>query len=162
MIATPTPGALKNFRRTPWRFQQTVELSQSACIEEFASLIIQSHPEITGGTVTVDEVVFDTDRLGSICPVSTIFERDCSVMAQTREELYDLFVAALGDGLDFLCTPSPKPFCFYSDHDDWVTFYANTKSHLNHVIGPLASHGYRLIDWQRNFSSRRGGSGRRR
>jgi len=56
-----------------------------------------------------------------------------------------ILVAAFWDAPDFICIPAPKPFVFYADHDDWITFYANTKSHLNHIIEPLSSHGYTLF-----------------
>lgn len=152
MIVTPTSGALKKFRRTPWRFQQTIERGRPDGIDQLLSLIIRSHQDISGGTVTIDEIVFDTERLGSVCPAHTTIAHDCSVTAQSPEELHTLLAAALWDGPDFLCVPSPKPFVFYADHHDRITFYANTKSHLNHVIEPLASHGYKLINWQRERS----------
>ncbi len=63
-----------------------------------------------------------------------------------------LLLAAFWDGMNFICIPTPKPFVFYADHDDWITFYANTKSYLNHVIEPLASRGYNLVqNWQREL-----------
>jgi len=59
-------------------------------------------------------------------------------------------VAAFGDGPDFICIPTPKPFVFYADHDNWITFYAQTKSHLNHIIEPLSTQGFKLVEnWQR-------------
>ena len=77
MTVTQTPGAVKKFRRTPWRFQQTVERPEASDLERFV---------------------------------------------------------------------------FYSDHDDWITFYANTKSNINHVIEPLASQGCKLVqNWQRDL-----------
>jgi hypothetical protein len=149
MVITPTSGALKKFRRTPWRFQQTLELGG---VDQCVALILESHGDISGGTVTIDEVVFDAERLALVCPEQTKFVHDCSIAAQSREELRLLLAAALGDGPDFLFTPSPKPFVFYADHHYLVTFYANTKSHLNHVVDPLVSHGHKLVeDFQREL-----------
>ncbi len=149
MTAAHTPGALKKFHRTPWRFQQTVE---NARPDELLSLIIQSHKDISAGTVTIDEVVWATEQLDALCPAGSNVTHDFSITAQSPEELQTLFTAAFRDGPDFLFVPSPKPFVFYADHHGWITFYANTKSHLNHVVEPLVSHGYKLIqNWQREF-----------
>src|SRR5262245_1436015 len=150
MTVTTTPGALKKFRRTPWRFQQTIERPQASDLQQFVSTIFQGH-DIAAGTVTIDKVVFDTERLASLCPPGFQLRHDSSISAAS-EELQALLVAAFWDGPDFICIPTPKPFVFYADHDDWITFYANTKSHLNHVIEPLASHGYKLVEnWQREL-----------
>ena len=143
MVITPTSGALAKFRRTPWRFQQTLNLGG---VGQFVALILESHRDISGGTVTIDDVVFDTVHLASLCPAQTEFTRDCSIAVESREELRSLLVAAHGDGPDFLCIPSPKPFVFYADHHYLVTFYVNTKSHLNHAVEPLVSHGYQLVE----------------
>jgi len=149
MVITPTSGALAKFRRTPWRFQLTLELGD---VDQFVDLILESHVAISGGTVTIDEVVFDLKQLEAVCPAETKFVHDCSIAAQSREELRALLAAAVGDGPDFLFIPTPKPFVFYADHHYLITFCANTKSHLNHVVEPLVSHGHKLVkDWQREF-----------
>jgi len=152
MTVTPTLGALKKFRRTPWRFQQTVERPDAGDLERFVSTIITAHGSLEAATVTIDEVIFDADRMSALCPAGSAITRDISLTAQSAEEAQALLVAAFWDGPDFVCIPTPKPFVFYADHDDWITFYANTKSHLNHVIEPLTSHGYKLVqNWQREL-----------
>lgn len=152
MTVTPTPGALKKFRRTPWRFQQTFERGEPDGIDQLVSLIIQSHTDISGGTVTIDEVVFSTERLSQVCPANATFTHDSSITAQSPQELHALLAAALWDGPNFLCVPSPKPFVIYADHHDLITFYANTRSHLNHVTEPLIAHEYRPVNnWQREL-----------
>jgi hypothetical protein len=152
MTTIHSPGALKKFRRTPWRFQQTVERPQAGDLGGFVSAILESRDHILAATVTIDNVVFDTKRLTELCPVGSTLTHDSSIAAESAEEVHTLLVAALWDGPDFICIPTPKPFVFYADHDDWITFYANTKSHLNHVIEPLASDGYTLVqNWQRDL-----------
>ena len=152
MTVTPTPGALKKFRRTPWRFQQTVERPRAGDLERFVSTLIAAHGGLQAATVTIDAVVFDTVRMSALCPAGSSLGHDISLTAQSAEEAKALLVAALQDGPDFVCIPTPKPFVFYADHDDWITFYANTKSHLNHVIEALASHGCRIVqEWQRDL-----------
>ena len=151
MTATTTPGILKKFRRTPWHFQQTVERPQASDLQRFVSTIIQGH-DIVAGTVTIDQVVFNTERLASLCPPDSTLTHDTSISAESAEDLCALLEAAFWDGPDFICIPTPKPFVFYADNDNWITFYANSKSHLNHVVKPLASHGYKLVQgWQREL-----------
>ncbi|MDB6110899.1 MAG: hypothetical protein JWR69_2649 [Pedosphaera sp.] len=152
MTVTPTPGALKKFRRTPWRFQQTVQRPQASDLDRFVSTIITAHGHIATATVTIDEVVFNTERMTALCPAGSTLTHDSSISAESAEEMHALLVAAFCDGPDFICIPSPKPFVFYADHDDWITFYANNKSNLNHIMEPLASHGYTLVEnWQREL-----------
>ena len=152
MIVSSTPGTLKKFRRTPWRFQQTVERPQAGTLDRFVSTIFQAHHQIEAVTVTIDKDVFNTERLAALCPAGATLMHDSSISTDSVEELQTLVVSAFWDGPDFICIPTPKPFVFYADHDDWVTFYANTKSHLNHVIEPLAAQGYKLVqNWRREF-----------
>jgi len=154
MTVTHTPGAVKQFCRIPWRFQQTVERPRADELRKFVSTITAAQVPIEEATVTIDQIVFGTERMTALCPAGSPLPlaRESSILAQAREEVNDLLVAAFMDGPDFIFVPTPKPFAFYADHDEWITFYAHTKSHLNHVVEPLASYGYKLIrHWQREL-----------
>jgi hypothetical protein len=88
----------------------------------------------------------------ALCPAGSTLTHDTTILAPSAGELHALLIATFWDGPDFICIPKPKPFVFYADHDNWITFYANTKSNLNCVREPLASSGYKLVkDWQREF-----------
>lgn len=153
MTVTHTPGVLKKFRRTPWRFQQTIERT-GGDIDGVVAVILAAHGELQEAIITLDEVVFETERLLALCPVGSPLPlvRETSIRARTPAEIHELLVAAIGDGPDFICIPTPKPFVFYSDHHDWITFFANTRSHLNHIIDPLSAHGCRLVEnWTREL-----------
>jgi hypothetical protein len=154
MNLSQTPSAIKKFCRTPWRFQQTVEIPQGfPAHQEFASAIVAAHGQIKKATVVIDQIVFGTERMTALCPAHAPLPltKDSSLSA-TGDEVWGLLAAALMDGPDFVFIPTPKPFVCYADHDQWITFYSNSKSQLNHVIEPLASRGYKLIqDWQREF-----------
>ena len=90
--------------------------------------------------------------MSAVCPPGCALSRDATIFARSTEDAQALLLAAFWDGLNFICIPTPKPFVFYADHDDWVTFYANSKSNLNRVIEPLASNGYKMVqDWQRKL-----------
>lgn len=151
MKVTLTRGTLKKFRRTPWRFQQTVARPDADDLDRFVS-IITAHGNLESGTVTIDAVVFNTEQLTTLCPTGSTFTHDTSILAQSADEMRALLAVTFGDGPDFICIPTPKPFVFYADHHNWITFYANTKSNLNLVIKPLAAHGYKLVqDWKREL-----------
>jgi hypothetical protein len=154
MNVTLKSGALKKFRRTPWRFQQTMEIPQGhGAHERFATAIVTAHGKIVEAMVIIDEIVFGTECMEALCPdhAALALARDTSLSA-TGHDVPELLAAALMDGLDFVFIPTPKPFVCYADHDQWITFYSNTKSNLNHIIEPLASGGYKLVqDWQREF-----------
>lgn len=152
MNALSTPGTLKKFRRTPWRFQQTVELPKANDRDRFVSTIITALDGLESAAVTIDNIVFNTEKMTALCSSAVTLTHDTTISAQSAEEMQALLLAAFWDGTDFICIPTPKPFVFYADHDDWTTFYANTKSNLNRVITPLASQGYKLVrDWQREL-----------
>ncbi|HTI97740.1 MAG TPA: hypothetical protein VL527_02465 [Dongiaceae bacterium] len=151
MTVTLAPGTPKKFRRTPWRFQQTVARPQDGDLSRFVSALIQGQ-DIIAGTVAFDGVVFNPARLASLCPAGFPLIPDASISAGSAKDLHALLVAALADRADFLCIPTPKACVFYADNDDWITFYANRKSHLHQVIAHLTAHGCPLVpDWRREF-----------
>lgn len=154
MTVTHNPGAVKRFRRTPWRFQQTVERPVAKDLDRFVSTIVAGHGDIKEAAITIDQIVFGTARLSALVAATSAptLSRESSISANTHEEIEAILVAAFMDGLDFIFVPAPKPFVVYADHDNWITFYANSKSHLNHIISPLASNGYKLVqNWQRDL-----------
>ena len=146
MTLTHTPGAIKRFRRTPWRFQQTVVRPHADELPAFVSTITKAHGHIEEATVTLDQIVFRTERMTALCSTDSPLPltRESSILARA-EEVESLLVATFKDGADFIFIPIPKPFVFYADHDYYITFYANTKSHLNHIIEPLETRGYKLV-----------------
>jgi len=154
MTTTHTPGVIKRFGRTPWRFQQTFETPLND-IDRFVSTIISAHGHIQKASVTIDQVVFDAKHLKTLISAdeSTIqLAQDVSITADARQEIEPLLQAAFADWVDFLFVPTPKPFVIYADHDEFATFYANTKSHLNQIVKPLASHGYSVMqNWKREL-----------
>ena len=150
MKLTQTPGALKKFKRTPWRFQQTVKTPLKD-LERFVSNICASNPP-DSATVTIDEFI-DARNLAPLLGANGDLQlaRDASIEADA-DEAAKLLGAALADWLDFLYVPTPKSFAIYADHDEYATFYANSKSALNKVILPLKEAGFTMVeDWERTF-----------
>jgi hypothetical protein len=154
MIVTHTPGAMKRFGRNPWRIQQTFETPLHD-IDGFVSVISSIHVQIQKASVTIDQIVFDAEHLSALIPADGSgiqLVRDTSITAYDRQEVERLLRAAFSDWLDFLFVPTPKTFVIYADHDEFATFYANSKSHLNRIVRPLAAHGYRVVpNWKREL-----------
>lgn len=62
-----------------------------------------------------------------------------------QQEVEDLLQAAFTDWFDFVFVPTPKPFVIYADHDEYTTFYANTRSNLNRVLTTMSAQGFDQI-----------------
>lgn len=150
-----TLGALKKFRRTPWRFQQTVQgPDEAGKSKKFVTTVLEANNRIAEATVVIDEVVFNTAEISKLCPSVSgdLLGRDWTISAASKDEIRALIIAALYDGMDFIYVPNPKPFVFYADHHNLITLYANTKSNLNLAIQPLETAGFKMIDdWQREL-----------
>ena len=105
--------------------------------------------------MTIDEYVFEPKNLKQLLATKYLPDQlghDWSIAADGKKELHDLLKAALSDWLDFWFVPAPKPFVIYADHDEYTTFYANTKSNLNRVAQPLLINGFKQIrDFQREL-----------
>ncbi len=154
MKLTHTPGALKKFRRTPWRHQQTIGRPVVDELQRFVSKIVRTeNRQIEQAALTLDNGVFGIERIaGLVRAPKESLGHESTILAETGDEAEALLLAAFMDGPDFILVPKPRPFVIYADHDDWITFYANTTSHLNGIIRPLVDAGFRLVeDWRREF-----------
>jgi hypothetical protein len=75
-----------------------------------------------------------------------------SITAHGQAEVAELLEAALGDWLDFIFTPVPRQIVIFADHDEYTTFFANTRSGLNRVITALSAQGFKEIrDYERHL-----------
>ena len=57
----------------------------------------------------------------------------------------ELLQTAFTEWFDFLFVPTPMPFVIYADHDEYPTFYSNTRSNLNRVVTRLVAHGFEQL-----------------
>ncbi len=153
MTLSHTPGSIKHFRRTQWKFQQTF-LTPLQNLTPFVSTILSSMDPILGGTVTLDNVIpFDSRHFTPLLEKhghpSPFYDHDWSIEATGPQETQALLHAALGDWLDFIFVPSPSTFSIYADHDEYTTFFAHTKSNLNRVVASLTTAGFKAVDYHR-------------
>jgi hypothetical protein len=154
MTLSETPGSVKRFRRTAWRFQQTFQTPLKN-LQPFVSAIVCAHEPIQAASVTIEEVVFEPKHLMALLGRYSLplqYGRESCIAATGHKEVGELLEAALGDWVDFAFVPTPKPFVIYADHDEYTTFFANTKSNLNGVVQALSAAGFQKVpDYERNL-----------
>jgi len=141
-----SPGALKQLRKSPWRFQKTFKTPLRR-LDPFVAVIVQTGAPETA-YITIDQVVFEPKHwidLLARYSLPSRYGKGISVTAAGQREIGELLHAAFADWVDFLFVPSPKPFVIYADHDEYTTFYANTRSNLNRIVQPLLSQGFDVI-----------------
>jgi hypothetical protein len=146
MTLSEIPGAVKQFRKKAWRFQQTF-LTPLENLRAFVTTIVSAH-EFQGGCLTIDQAVFEPKKLIGLLGKHSIQPRyghGTSITAHSQAEVAELLEAALGDWVDFIFVPVPKPIVIFADHDEYTTFYANTRSHLNRVVTALSAQGFKEI-----------------
>ncbi len=153
MVLCATSGSLKHLRKVPWRFQQTFH-TPLGNLQPFVACIITGRDQIQAGAVTLDSVVFEPEKLNTLLAANSLpstLQRECTIETTGPEETKALLQAALSDWVDFWFVPRPKPFVIYADHDEYTTFFANSKSNLNGVVEPLLRHGFEKVDYERNL-----------
>jgi hypothetical protein len=153
MNVSHTPGAIKKFGRTSWRFQSTF-ITPSQQLDSFVSAILSVNESLESAAVIIDEIIFDSIHLDGLMDGKEHVQinRDITLTAESREQANELLIAAFLDCTNFLFVPVPKPFVIYADHDEFATFFANTKSNLNSVVQPLLKNGFKgVLNYQRRF-----------
>ena len=148
-----TPGAMKKFKRTSWRFQQTVQ-TPLGDLNRFVGVVIGVARELESACLTVDQVVFTPEALDACLAMTPApdLKKDTSIRTSNSSEIAPLLRAALSCSIDFAFVTTPKTFALYADHDEYLTFYSNSKSGLSAVIQPIKDAGFILVkDWNRTF-----------
>ena len=147
MKMVENPAALKKFRRTAWKFQQTFETPLKD-LKRFVNTIAQAAGPWRSASLTIELVVFDPTHLIDLLNANSIpprYQRGDSITAVGQEEIEVLLAATLGDWVDFIFVPEPKSFAIYADHDEFTTFYSHTRSNLNRVTQALLSKGFQEV-----------------
>lgn len=154
MTFSDTPGALKKFRRTPWKFQQTY-LTPLKHLHSFVAAIMSVNQEMKSGCFTIEQAVFEPTHLIKVLADHSIpprYECGVSFTATGQKETQLLLHAILSDWIDFIFVPEPKTFAIYADHDEYTTFFAHTRSNLNRVVKALTDDGFKIVaDYERHL-----------
>ena len=147
MILSDKPEALKHFRKTPWKFQQTFKTPLKN-LANFVATILSGCSGLRGASITIDAVVFEPKHLIDLLnshPIAARYTKGVTLTADNPEEVPSMLEAALGDSIDFIFLPTPKPFAIYADHDEYATFYSHSRSGLNCVTQPLVATGFTAV-----------------
>jgi len=154
MTLSEASGALKKFRRTPWKFQQTF-LTPLQSVQSFVEAIMSTNPQMKSGCVTIEQAVFEPTHLINLLASLSIpprYECDVSLTAIGQQEVETLLHAVFNDWIDFIFVPEPKSFAIYADHDEYTTFFAHTRSNLNRVVKALADDEFKMVqDYERRL-----------
>jgi hypothetical protein len=146
MNLSDSPGALKQIRKTSWKFQQTFKTPLNN-LQPYVAAILSSAPLETA-CVTIDQAVFEPKHWIDLLTRYSLqprYSKGVSVTAVGAQEMQELLHTAFTDWFDFLFVPTPKPFVIYADHDEYTTFYANTRSNLNRVVAALVAQGFEEV-----------------
>jgi hypothetical protein len=136
---------LGKFFRTPLRFQQTFEIP-ARLVALCADATLQALPELTEAKAVINRIALEPRQLCAFLSeyqLSTAIEHGTCITANKTGEVHSLLSIALGEWIDFLFVPSPKPFVLYADHDRYVTVLANSRSNVNKIALPLAAAGFK-------------------
>jgi hypothetical protein len=146
MNLSETPNAFKKLRNTPWKFQHTFKTPLKSLHPFVAAIISAASPETV--CVTIEQAVFEPKHWIDLLARHSLtprYAKGVSVTAFGPREVEELLQAAFTDWLDFVVVPTPKPFIVYADHDEYTTFYANTRSNLNRVVTTMSVKGFEQI-----------------
>jgi len=147
MNLSETPPFRKDFLKAPWPFQQTFQTPLQD-LKRFVGTIVSANKSLREGCVIIEQVVFTPRHLNELLAKYSLPHSSGRIWSLTSigcEETSELLEATFGDWIDFLFVPAPKQFVIYADHDEYATFYANTKSNLNSVTEPLSQQGFKNV-----------------
>src|SRR5215831_5054522 len=148
MVLSHDPGSLRKFRRTAWKFQQTFATPLQN-LPAFVATIISAGRAVDSARLIVDHAAFPPKHLDALAArhkIAVRYGRDVVLKAENRQEVEESLLAALNDWIDFAFIPQPRSFVIYADHDEYATFYAQTRSNLNRITAALASGGFQVIE----------------
>jgi hypothetical protein len=143
-------GQINRFRRSLPKYQQTFATPLKD-VHRFVATI-RSSVDIHAASVVIKTCVFEPKHLLALFAAGTEHLEDKKLTAAGGAEVAALLEAALADWVDFLFVPVPKAFTIYADHDEYATFFANTRSNLNRISVRLQEAGFRTVnDYVRRF-----------
>jgi hypothetical protein len=154
MIASEGLEVLEHFCKNPWEFQRTFATPLEN-LQSFVDTIVSAAGPLQSGALTIEQVVFDPkDLAGMLANYSILprFRRGFCLTAAGTQEVNELVRVVLGEWIDFLFIPEPKSFAIYTDHDEYTTFYAHTRTNLDRIVRALSDQGFKAIpNYERLF-----------
>lgn len=154
MTISNTPGVIKKFKRATWSCQTTF-VTPLKKLEVFVPAIFSALEPIKEASITVDGYAFEPKNLIALMArhsLSEKIQRDTSLTVVDPSKVQELLRTAFSDWLDFIFVPVLKLFVIYADHDEYATFYSNTKSNLERIRLSLLAKGFEEVrNYERKF-----------
>jgi hypothetical protein len=116
-----TPSALKQIRRSSWKFQQTFKTPLKNLQPFVAAILSTASPETA--CITIEHAVFEPKHWIDLLTRYSLPQhcgKEVSVTAVGRQEMEELLHTAFSDWFDFLFVPTRKRFVIYADHDEYI------------------------------------------
>lgn len=154
MTHSEATDTLKKFRGTPWKFQQTF-VTPLRRLQNYVEVIVSANQKMKSGCVTIEQAVFEPKHLIKLLSSYSLPLRygcGVSLTANGQQEVQMLLLAIFSDWVDFIFVPRPQSFVIYADHDEYTTFFADSRSNLNRIAKALADGGFEMIpDYERRL-----------
>ena len=154
MTISYTPGAIKKFKRSSWNCQMTF-VTPLRKLDVFVPAIFSHLEPIKVASVIMDGDSFEPKNLLGLMAKSGVsgqLQRDTSLTVVDHVKAKELLRTALSDWVDFAFIPVLKLFEIYADHDEYITFYANTKSNLERIKSSLLVEKFEEVrNYERKF-----------
>jgi hypothetical protein len=155
MRASESPGLLKKFRRSPWKFQRTFRTPLQD-LARFTHVIMSTLPTTERASAIFEQVVFEprSELLLLFAKYSLPpkwYDKNFTIEAECAAEAHELLQAMLSEWIDFLFVPTPRRLVIYADHDEYTTFLANRRGHLSAVVAALNAAKFHPVDWVREL-----------
>jgi hypothetical protein len=134
------------FRANPWRHQQTF-LTPLKDLKRFVETLIEPFP-LRRGFFATDQVVFEPEQILEILAAHSVRVEnpwEFRLVADGKQSIAELLEAVLGDWIDFCFVPAPSAFAIYADHDEYVTFYAESAEQLAAIVSKLERAGFQAV-----------------
>jgi len=141
MNISEAPGALKKFRRTAWKCQQTF-LTPMNDLRSFVTGIVSASEQMKSGCVTIEQAVFEPTKLLTLLASHSIparYARGISLTAARQQEIATLLHAIFSDWIDFIFVPEPRSFAIYADHDEYTRAFSPTHARTSIELLRLSS-----------------------
>jgi hypothetical protein len=111
MNVSDAPSALKQIRKTSWKFQQTFNTPLNNLQPYVAAILSAASPETA--CVTIEQAVFEPKHWIDLLTRYSLpprYSKGVSVTAVGAQKMQELLHTAFTDWFDFLFVPTPKPF----------------------------------------------------
>jgi hypothetical protein len=126
-------------------------------IQPFVAAIVATDQPFQTACVTIEQAVIEPRHWIELLTRYSLpprYEKGVSVTAAGQQEIEAVLAAAFSDWVDFVFVPSPTRFVIYADHDEYTTFYAQTRSALKWIAEVLTGQGFETITGMKGSLSR--------